>query len=183
MRGLGRLGALLGGAGRGPSAPRDVLDAGLVPGDPLLAAARAVDGTWLLGTRTRLCAVRDPSGPAVQLRWEEVQRADWDRDSATLTVEAVRDYGQRVATTAYRLEEPGALLPLVRERVSASIILQRRVAVVGKRGFTVVARRSPTGAGELTWSFEFDPGVDPHDPVVATATDLAIGEAKESLGL
>ena len=79
--------------------------------------------------------------------------------------------------------EAAVVVALVRERVDASVVLQRRVPVVGKRGFTVVARRAPTGRGELTWSFEFDPGVDPDDPVVRAATNLALGEAEESLGL
>ena len=169
--------------GRHPQAPREVVDAGLAPREKLLAATQAGDGTWLLATRERFCMV-DPEGRSdvVRLRWEEVQRADWDRDAATLRVEAVRDYGEPVARWAYVIEEPGALVPLVRERVDASIVLQRKVRVEGKRGFTVVARRPPSG-GELTWSFEFDPGIDPDDPVVATATDLALGEAQESLGL
>ena len=164
--------------------PREVLGAGLVRGESLLAAAQARDGTWLLGSREQLSAVQEAApGNTVRLRWEEVQRADWDQDTATLRVEAVRDYGEPVARWSHELDEPGSLVPLVRERVSASILLQRRVPVVGKRGFTIVARRPPTGDGELTWSFEFDPGVSPDDPVVAAATDVALGEAKESLGL
>jgi hypothetical protein len=168
--------------GRGPRVPREVLDAALVPGEKLLAATQAADGTWLLATRERLSAAR-PGSDVVQVPWEEVQRADWDRDTATLRVQAVRDYGERVATSSYQIEEPGALVPLVRERVDASIVLQRKVPVAGKRGFTVVARRPPSGDGELTWSFEFDPGIDPEDAVVAAATDLALEEAQESLGL
>ena len=159
-------------------------DAALHAGEKLLAATQATDGTWLLATREHLCAVGpDAASDVLRLRWEEVQRADWDRDTATLRVEAVRNYGEPVAASEYTIEEPGALVPLVRERVDASIVLQRRVRVVGKRGFTVVARRPPSGTDELTWSFEFDPGIDPADPVVAAATDLALGEARESLGL
>jgi hypothetical protein len=167
---------------RGPQVPREVLDTALGAGEKVLAATRASDGTWLLATRERFAAVAD-TGEVLRLPWEEVQRADWDRDTATLRIEAVRDYGERTATSAYHVEEPGALVPLVRERVDASIVLQRRVPVVGRRGFTVVARRPPSGRGEVTWSFEFDPGIHPDDAVVAAATDLALGEAKESLGL
>jgi hypothetical protein len=169
---------------RGPRVPREVVDAALVRGEKLLAATRTTDGTWLLATRERFSAVATAEGSdVVRLRWEEVQRADWDRETATLRVQPVRDYGEPVATSAYQIEEPGALFPLVRERVDASIVLQRKVPVVGKRGFTVVARRPPSGPGELTWSFEFDPGIDPDDAVVVAATDLALGEAQESLGL
>jgi hypothetical protein len=173
VRGLDRL---RGRAG----VPQDVVEQ-VVPRERVLAATRAVDGTWLVATRDRLAA-SDGRG-VLPLRWEEVHRAEWDRDASALTVEAVRDYGRPVATATYELEEPGPLVALVRERVDASVVLQRRVPVVGKRGFTVVARRAPSGRGDLTWSFEFDRGVDPEDAVVAAATDLALGEAKESLGL
>ena len=176
MKGLSRF------TGRRPDVPRDVLQEAVLPDERVLAATRAVDGTWLVATRERLAA-RRPDGTVVRLRWEEVQRAEWDRDSATLTVQAVRDYGEPVDASAYEVEELGPLLALVRERVDASVVLQRRVPVVGKRGFTLVARRAPTGAGGLTWAFEFDPGIDPDDAVVGAATDLALSEAKESLGL
>lgn len=174
MRGLARF------RGHGGGVPPEVLAVGTLHGEKVLASARAVDGIWLLATRERLSAVRGDD--VVALRWEEVRRAEWDRDSATLTVEAVRDYGQPVSRVAYEVEEPGPLVALVRERVDASVLLQRRVMVVGKRGFTVVARRPPSGPGALVWSCELDPGIDPDDSVVATAMDLAIGEAKESLG-
>ncbi len=170
--------------GRRGQVPREVLDRALTSGEKLLAATQAADGTWLLASRERFFAVGpDGTSDVLHLRWEEVQRADWDRDTATLRVQAVRDYGEPVATSTYEIPEPGALVPLVRERVDASIVLQRRVRVAGKRGFTVVARRPPSGPGEVAWSFEFDPGIEPSDPVVATATDLALGEAQESLGL
>ena len=176
MRGLGRL------TGRRSEVPDEVLAAAVPSGERVLAATRAVDGTWLVATRERFAA-QGPDGAVVRLRWEEVQRAEWDRDSATLTVQAVRDYGQPVATTTYEVQEPGPLVALVRERVDASVVLQRRVPVVGRRGFTLVARRPPAGTGGLTWAVEFDPGIDPDDAVVAAAADLALGEAKESLGL
>ena len=177
MRGLGWAGL------RGPQVPHEVLRAALAPRERLLAVTRTTDGSWLLATRDRLSTVGASGAEVARLRWEEIQRADWDRDTATLRVEAVRDFGEKVATSAYTLEEPGALVALVRERVDASIVLQRKVPVVGKRGFTVVARRPPSAAGELIWAFEFDPGIDPDDAVVAAAADLALGEAKESLGL
>ena len=161
--------------------PRELLAAAGLRTGGVLAATRTVDGTWLVATREALTAVGD--GEPARLRWEEVQRAEWDRDSLTLTVQAVRDYGEPVATTTYQVEEPGVLVALVRERVDASVVLQRRIPVVGKRGFTVVARRPPSGEAELSWSFEFDPGIEPEDAVVAAAADLALSEAKESLGL
>ena len=147
-----------------------------------LAAAETGDGGWVVATREALVLAAGPSGPVRTLRWEDVQRADWDQDTATLSVEQVGDYGRPPLRHALPLEEPGAVVDVVRERVTASVVLQRRVEVARRRGFSVIARRAPSGAGELRWAFEFDPGVDPQDPGVAAAADRALAEAKESLG-
>ena len=50
---------------------------------------------------------------------------------------------------------------MVRERVTASVVLQRRVVVRGKQGLFVVARRAPNGDGAITWAYELDAGSTP----------------------
>ncbi|MDX6325484.1 MAG: hypothetical protein QOK15_1838 [Nocardioidaceae bacterium] len=163
---------------RGTEVPREVR---AVVDGRVLAAAEAGDGTWLAGTRDALYFV----GPGRQVAWawEEVQRADWDQDTSRLRVERVTDYGEPVERRSFGLSDPGSLLPLVRERVTASVVLERRVPVVGKRGLRVIGRRPPSGHGDVRWAFIFDPGVDPDDPVVRLAADQALREAQESLGL
>lgn len=151
-----------------------------VPGR-VLASAAAKDGIWLAGTRHALIVVRD--GQAASLGWERVQHADWDADTSTLTVEEVRDYGGPVSASAYVLARPGSILTLVRERVTASIVVQRRVDLARRRGFTVVGRRAPDGMGPVTWAWAFDPGVNPLDPAVRSAAEQALREAQESVGL
>jgi hypothetical protein len=163
---------------RGPGLPAEVRRT--VAGRPL-ASAQAQDGSWLVGTRDALHVVG--GDPAVVVPWERVQRADWDRDSSTLRVEEVQEYGEPVRASAYVIEEPGGLMSLVWERVTASIVLQRRVDVTKRRGFTVIGRRPPAGRGEVSWAFEFDAGVDPDDPEVKVAADTALREAEESLGM
>ena len=81
------------------------------------------------------------------------------------------------------LSEPGRLLELVRERVTASVVLQRRVVVLGEKGLLVIARRPPRGDGEITWAYEFDRGVDPEDPTVMEAAKDGLRCAEEELGL
>ena len=58
------------------------------------------------------------------------------------------------------------MLELVRERVTASVVLQRHVAVSGRRGLRVIARRAPRGNAPVDWFFEYDAGVDPDDAEV-----------------
>jgi hypothetical protein len=57
------------------------------------------------------------------------------------------------------------------------------VVLRGRTGFFVIARRSPSGTGEITWAYEFDPGVDPDDPEVRAAAEQSLQVAAEELGL
>ena len=164
----------------GPSVPAVVRAA--VEGKPL-AVAEAADGTWLLGTRDAFHAIRPDGAPVMALPWERVLRADWDEETETLHVERVEDYGQPVTPYSFVLTQPGTLLALVRERVTASVLLQRRVDLDRRRGFSVIGRRAPGGRDQVTWAFEFDQGVDPQDPAVMAVAEAALREARESLGL
>jgi len=150
-----------------------------VPGRPL-ASAMSAEGRWLVGTRSALVLV---DGEAVRvLPWETIERADWDPDSEQLRVQEIADFGQPVVATSFVLPDPGSLPTLVRERVTASIVVQHRVDLARRRGFTVVGRRAPGSDGPVTWAFEIDPGVDPDDPAVRTAADAALVEAQRSIG-
>lgn len=173
---------------RGTGVPDAVLTSARLPrGERVRAAAHAADGTWLLGTAAALVVVPPrPAGtePVVEtIPWERVEQADWDRDTARLRVTEVGEFGQVRPVHQFTISDPGPLLPMVRERVTASVVLQRRVTVSGRKGFSVVARRSPTGAGDIGWAYEFDVGVEPDDPEVRRLADAALRAAEEELGL
>jgi hypothetical protein len=172
---MGLLSRWSGGAG----APDPVRRA--VPGK-VLAWVQATDGTYLAGTRDALHLVSG-ADDVETLRWELVQRADWDAEEHALTVERLEDYGRPVTPRTFQLDEPGSLLTLLRERVSASIVVQQRVVVHGKKGLVVIARRPPSAPGPITWAYELDAGVDPSDPEVMARAEAALREAQESLGL
>jgi hypothetical protein len=173
--------------------PPEVLTAAsLARGEKVLAATSARDGTWLLGTRDALVIVPAPSAepaPSVgssgttRIPWQRVERADWDRDAERLDVTEVGEFGQVRPEYSFDIDDPGLLLELVRERVTASVVLQRRVPVEGKKGLFVIARRAPHGDGEPTWAYEFDAGVDPSDPAVMAAAERGLKAASEELGL
>ena len=79
------------------------------------------------------------------------------------------------------MEDPALLLQLLRERVTASIVLQRRVPVRGTLGLTVIGRRSPVG-GPVAWMHAYDAGLDPDDPEVVAVADLALAQAQAEVG-
>jgi hypothetical protein len=168
--------------------PADVVERADLRGEKVLAHAAARDGTWLLGTREALIVVRpfDELGnrpfEAIRLPWQDIETADWDRDEELLRVAEVGTFGQSRPVHLFTLPEPGLLLQMIRERVTASVLLQRRVVVSGKRGLLVVARRPPTGRGEITWAYEFDEDVDPDDPAVREAAARGLRSAQDELG-
>ena len=166
---------------RAVSVPAEVrAQAGLGPGERVLAGTRSSDGSWLLGTRDALLVVTPDTH--TRIAWEHVERADWDRDEERFVVSEVGEFGRPRPEHAFAVPEPGLLLELVRERVTASVVLQRRVNVSGRRGFVVVARRAPKGDGDLAWAYEFDPGVDPDDPSVRALAAAALSSAQEEIG-
>ena len=163
---------------RAEKVPAPVLArAGLTRGEKVLAFAHDGD-RWLLGTRGALVLVDEET---TRLPWETVQAADWDQDEATLTISEVGEFGRPRASYVFRLVDPALLLQLVRERVTASVVLQRGFFVAGKRGFKVIARRSPDG-GPITWMYEYDAGIDPDEPDVAAAAAEALAQARADVG-
>jgi hypothetical protein len=151
-------------------------------GERLLAWAPLVAGGWVAGTRDALYL------PDSRVPWEQVQVADWDRDEGLLRVSEVGTWGESRPVHELGIPESAAqdadrLLQLLRERVTASVLLTRHVPVTGRRGVRVVARRAPSGRSEVTWLYEYDEGVDPDDPVVRVAAETALAAAKGDVGM
>jgi hypothetical protein len=150
-------------------------------GERVLAWAEAVEGV-VAGTRDALYIRDTATGSASRIPWELVEAADWDRETSVLRVSEVGDWGERRREHSLGLEEPGRLLELVRERVTASIVLQRHVPVEGRRGLRVIARRAPRGDRPVQWLYEYDEGIDPADPEVARLAREALDVARQDVG-
>jgi hypothetical protein len=153
----------------------------LQPGERALAWAPVEGQGWVLGTRDALYL------PAARLPWEQVEAATWDRDGSLLRVSEVGSWGQPRVEHALTLAESGRdadrLLQLVRERVTASVVISRHVPITGRRGVRVVARRAPSGRSPVHWVYEYDAGIEPDDPFVQTAAAAALDAARDDLGL
>jgi hypothetical protein len=154
----------------------------VAPGEKLLAWAPLAGGGWIAGTRD---ACYLPDG---RLPWEQVEAADWDHDLGRLRISEVGTWGQPRIEHAFNLDdtspsETDRLLQLLRERVTASVLLVRHVPIEGRRGVRVVARRAPSGRSDVLWVFEYDAGIDPADPFVQTAAEEALAEARADVGL
>ena len=145
------------------------------PGERVLAWAEAAEG-MVAGTRDALYV------GSTRIPWELVEAADWDRDTSVLRVSEVGTWGEHRPEHRFTIEEPGRLLELVRERVTASVVLQRHVPLQGRRGLRGIARRAPRGDRPVMWVFEYDAGIDPADPDVQRAAREALAVAQEEVG-
>ena len=132
------------------------------------------------GTRDALYVHRPGSDQRVP--WEDVEAAEWDRETEVLRVSEVGSWGEPRPEHRLTISEPGRLLQLVRERVTASIVLQRHVPVRGRLGVRVIARRAPRGDQPIRWLFEYDAGIDPTDPDVEIAAQQALDAAQAEVG-
>lgn len=150
-------------------------------GEKVLAATTSTDGTVLAGTRDAFYVV--VGDVTRRVPWEQVEAADWDRDTDTFRLSEVGTWGEQRPVHTATLTDPGRLLELVRERVTASVVLQRHVPVAGRRGLRVIARRAPAGSGAIQWVYEYDEGVDPDDPGVRAAARNALETMQRDVGL
>ncbi|KAA1417797.1 hypothetical protein F0U44_16045 [Nocardioides humilatus] len=148
-------------------------------GERLLAWAETADGTLVGGSRDAFhLPGRDPS----RLPWQEIAKADWDIDERELHVVEVGTFGEAQVEHRLVLTDPDRLLSLVRERVTASIVVQRHVTVRDRLGARVLGRRAPAGAGPIAWFVDYDAGLDPADPMVVEVVDAALAAARADVG-
>ncbi|KRF30567.1 hypothetical protein [Nocardioides sp. Soil805] len=159
-----------------------VPDVAVGPGERVLAWCRTDDDRVLVGTRDALYVAGGDADARTRIPWERVEAADWDSETDVLRVSLVGSWGEQRVEHALGLVEPGRLLELVRERVTASVVLQRHVALSGRRGVRVIGRRAPRGDASIEWFYEYDEGVDPDDPAVRTAASEALAEARADVG-
>ncbi len=150
-------------------------------GEKVLAATTTAEGIVMAGTRDAFYLVSDDETRRVP--WEQVEAAEWDLDTATFRLSEVGTWGEERAVHTAVLAEPGRLLELVQERVTASVVLQRHVVVSDRRRLRVIARRAPAGDRPIQWVFEYDEGLDPADPQVAAAAREALELARIDVGM
>ena len=146
------------------------------PGESVLAWAESDDGRVIAGSRDAVYL------DGVRLPWEDVEAADWDRDTDRFRLSEVGSWGEPRVEHVFTIAEPGRLLELVRERVTASVVLQWHVAVTGRRGLRVIARRAPRGDRPVRWLYEYDEGIDPDDPAVREVAEAALRDAQAEVG-
>jgi hypothetical protein len=136
----------------------------------VLTVARARDGRWLAATESALV------GENLRIPWVDVRHAQWLDEESVLVMDPVLD---AFAPQRLALVEPGRLPETVHERVMASIVVSRLVAVPGG-AVRVVGRVA--GSGDLVWQVVPERGVDLHDEAVRRAADVTVAALRQELG-
>jgi len=148
-------------------------------GERPLAWAVDDEGRWYVGTDRALYL---PGNPGYRkLGWEQVERADWQRDTGELGVVEVADWGEPEHRLVVNVAEAGALLELLRERVTKSVVVSAYAAVRGRLGLSVVGRRAPVGDAPLTWSVVLAQGLDPGDTDVREVAELTLRQTQADM--
>ncbi len=152
----------------------------LLPRERVLAWAADDLGRWYVGTDL---AIHLPTADAGyrRLGWEDVQRADWDRETERLAIVEVADWGDPEPANEFEVAEPGRLLELIRERVTNSVVCTLYARVRGSAGLSVIGRRSPLRDSPVRWSYVLSPGLDPSHPAVAEIAAQTLEQARREV--
>jgi hypothetical protein len=115
--------------------------------------------------------------PGERLAWDRITKATWDEPTLELVVA-----GPPTRRLRLTVDQSRDLPAAVRDRVTASVVVSERLDLGGGQGATAVARRSSED-GSIRWNVVFDRGLDPSDPTLREAADIALANLRESLGI
>ena len=172
-------------ASPGPELPAEALEAGRLRRREVLAAAPS-GACWLIATRTRLLMAEPAAGQSGaayevgrDVAWVDLDTAEWEADDGRLTF-VPSDPGASPWSVLLEQAEAQTLLTVVRERLSATLVLERQSLVEGRR-IAAVCRLAEPGS-PLIWRVRYEAGVDPDDPVVRRAAALLLQRSQEEVG-
>jgi len=152
---------------------------GLQRGERVLAVAYDPDGRALVATDRDLLLQRRP--PAYdRIGWDTIDKATYS--DGLLRITRVDDAGVSGGGLKIPLDEPGTFPVVVRDRVTASIVVSQPVTIGEGKAIRVVARRRPDRES-LAWGYVIEPGVHAGDPEVVAAAREAVASVRLEAGI
>jgi hypothetical protein len=151
-------------------------------GERVLAAAQLQDRRWVVASTRALHVAPEGAAAGERHGWDQVAAAVWSDTATMLQVTWVGERTQSLLEFGSSEGAAGFLPEVIRERVGASVVLSRRIAVTGRRGVRIAIRRTAPGA-ELTTQIVPDRGVDLTDPELAARVDAVIADLREQTGM
>ena len=146
------------------------------PGRParILAWARGPDG-YVIGSPA---ALSWGEAEWSHVGWHEIERGGWNSETTKLSWTL---YGGRRGSVG--LDEPGRLPELFRERIAATIAVERFVPVSGDRGVIVTARRDLGADGGISWHSTLTRGLTWQTDGVRAVADDAVARLRTEFDL
>jgi hypothetical protein len=157
--------------------------------EDILAAVQLTDGHWVAGTRAAVylptdSTTSDSTQAIRRVGWEQIERAGWDSEASVMHIYETTAFGTPLRATELKIDDPGRFGQLLRERVDASIVVQRHVPLSGKRGVRIVGRRNPADTdAPVAWNFVLDKGLEPDQPGVLDAAEAALKSVRDEFGI
>ena len=147
---------------------RDALE--LAPRERVLAWADDGSGRAVVASESALHLQRVP--PAyTRVGWEQIEHASYEAGVMTVTLSTDLD-----SATLRVPVGGGPQLPVViRDRVTASVLVDRHVALEGDAGVRIVGRRS--AAGDVTWRADLDAEIA-GEPGAAEAAEVVLRDVQ-----
>lgn len=144
---------------------------GLPTDEKVLAFAHTIHRQPVAATRTALYL------PGRCIPWHQIVKAEWAEPFLDVVVTA----GPRGELIRLEFEDSGRLAPVIRERVTDSVIISEHRMLSNGAGATFAARRLP--GDEIAWSVSFDSGVDPTNPDNQAQATEVLAELRSTLGV
>jgi hypothetical protein len=141
----------------------------------ILAWARSSTG-YCIASPTAL-SYGDEAG-WTHIGWHEIERGGWNAELRKLSWVLHAAPGKPSPRGSLELLEPGRLPELFRERISATIAIERFVPLLGERGVTISARRDLGASGTVAWHSTLTRGLSWETDGVRAAVDQAMEQLR-----
>ena len=139
----------------------------------VLAWAEAVDG-YAVGSAAALSTTEGNTGDWRHVGWHEIEHGGWNAETRKLSW---AEYGGRRGSV--ELTGAGRLPELFRERIAASIVVERFVPVAGDRGVVVNGRRDLSATVPvIAWHATLGRGLSWRTPGLRETVDEAMAELR-----
>jgi hypothetical protein len=110
--------------------------------------------------------------------WHEIERGSWNAELGKLSWVLHTAPGKSSPRGTLELRKPGRLPQLFRERISATIAIERFVPLLGERGVTISARRDLGAGGTIAWHSTLTRGLSWDTDGVRAAVDQAMEQLR-----
>lgn len=153
------------------------------PGRParILAWARTSTGFCIAGPAA--LSYEEEEEDWKHVGWHEIERGSWNAELRRLSWVLHAVPGEPSPRGSLELVEPGKLPELFRERILATIAVEKFIPLVGERGVTITARRDLGGSDAVAWHSTLTRGLSWQTDGVRAAVDQAMEQVRTEYDL